>query len=158
MSISAPRRQQHRDQQQEEPPTQPPSWSEIGGLLFANLTSDVKAGIMIFLVVVLGGLGIALLIPHFLLPLAGRCHENEGIMDCHFRIKAEEEKLHRFEDCQRACGRATGSTLCLERCEYEYDMGKWQYAQTYTTATGNQFRCPQGEQGYEDTHGRGYCA
>lgn len=143
----------HRDRENNEESSieRPPSWEGVRHEFFHTVKVAIVVGIIASLVLYF------FVVPKFLLPLVGKCRPNEGILDCHFRNQAEEEKLRRFEDCQRSCGRAAGSNLCLEQCEYDYGMGKWQYAQTYKTATGNQFRCPQGEQGYEDTRGRGYC-
>jgi hypothetical protein len=131
-----------------------PTWGDLLGNLFDNLWKGVLwgAGIVAVLYVLFLIFG-----PTHFLPMVGNCQSNEGITDCYWRVQAEKEKLNRFEDCQRACGKGLGNEVCLEQCEYEYGKGKWQYANTYTTSTGKKFTCPQGEQGYEDRYGKPYC-
>jgi hypothetical protein len=97
------------------------------------------------------------LMPKFFLPLVDKCHSDEDLTDCYVRVQAEKEVIKRFEDCQRTCGRGIGSELCLEDCEYTYQMGKWKYTRTFVTSTGERYECPQGQQGYENQYGRGYC-
>jgi hypothetical protein len=134
-----------------------PSWAEIGSIFAKTFWGGIKGGLIVLALLLLGLFIYYVILPKFFLPMAGKCYQDESFSQCRYRLAAEEEKLERFETCQRSCGRGTGSQLCLEGCEYQYDMGKWKYATTYTSRSGQEFRCPQGQTGYQDAQGRGSC-
>jgi hypothetical protein len=93
----------------------------------------------------------------FILPLDGKCYSNEDILECYFRVDIENQKIKDFNMCQQACGVGIGNEICLERCEYEYKMGKWKDPNSYVSSTGETIECPSTQHAYETNTGELYC-
>jgi hypothetical protein len=122
--------------------------------LFEGMWSGVKWGLIILVV---GFVIIALLAPTYLFPIIGKCVNNEGYSACYIRVTAEEKIIEEFTQCQDACGRGSGSELCLERCEYKYEQGKYKQSNIFTSSKGKSIECPWRTKGFQDNQGNLYC-
>ncbi|MCF8012744.1 hypothetical protein K9K83_00035 [Candidatus Woesearchaeota archaeon] len=100
------------------------SLGDIIGDFFSNLFDGLKWVLIILIIFIVLFL---ILAPTHIYPLIGNCNTNEDIFECYFRIQIEKKNLEEFTECQDACGRGVGNELCLEKCEYQYGMNKYDY-------------------------------